>query len=456
MTKALLIGAGFSCDLGMPSANELSKTFFKYFNYDIVKMKIIPRIKDLQPYGKDIFLIKEAFDDIINLFKNNKETNYENFIKQVEQLENKRFIKNYTNTIRYFLSIFYETIYNFFLRYHISRYPFYLLMKDTYSSFKDYVSTEEETWILSLNHDLMIEFLALDYNIPLKVGAYLEQNYLLDNEKNRNKIVPFFKLCRDDYDINKMDFFKKQYGINLIKLHGGLNEFSFGDNGNYNYGKNLLYVNYKNCKHSEDYNLLIHQINNDMTYYVNAKSVPIMKEIAAPYVDKDSFEFLRKSMLTGGRKFSQKLGDDTGTAMHLFRQVLSKVDCVDIIGYGFNDMHINDRLDEAMILNPNLKLNISQFANTQIPHSIERHNCNNRIKYFYNFKTPMLLHFLMTGEQKHPLDEKIEDFQNVFVSEDNLKIFMQKYIDKVITNDALKQYVNDSYQIMRNIKLSNS
>ena len=55
MTKAILIGAGFSCDLGMPSANQLSKTFFKYFNYERVKNDILPYIEDSQPYGGSIF-----------------------------------------------------------------------------------------------------------------------------------------------------------------------------------------------------------------------------------------------------------------------------------------------------------------------------------------------------------------------------------------------------------------
>ena len=99
MTKAILIGAGFSCDLGMPSAAQLSNTFFTYFNYEKVNNYIIPQIKHLKPYGKDIDLSAEAFDDIQEVFKNNKEENYENFIKQIEQLEYKRFSKNYTRTI---------------------------------------------------------------------------------------------------------------------------------------------------------------------------------------------------------------------------------------------------------------------------------------------------------------------------------------------------------------------
>lgn len=454
MTKAILIGGGFSCDLGMPSAAQLSKTFFAYFNYEKVSKFIIPQIEHFKPYGKGIDLSKEAFNDILEVFKNNKEDNYERFIKQIEQLEHKRLTPNYTRTIHYFISILYDTIYNFFLSFHISKYPIYSIMKSTYSFLKDYLSKNEETWILSLNHDLMIEFLALDYNIPLKFGACLEQNYLLDNEENKDKIITFNKLSRDDYEIDKMDFFRNQYGINLIKLHGGLNEFSFGDNGNFNYGKNLLYTSFKNCKHSEDYNLLIHQINNDMTYYVNGKNIPIMKEIAAPYVDKDSFELLRKSMLTGGRKFSPTLGDDSGTSMYLFREVLSRIDSLDIIGYGFNDIHINDRIDQAMILNPNLKLNIAKFADTQIPHCIERHNHDNRIKYSSGFRTPHLLHYWVTNEQKHPEEEKLGDMLEITNSQEDFKKFLDKYLIGGKIDEAILKYTMDAIEIMQKTKVN--
>ena len=128
MTKAILIGAGFSCDLGMPSAAQLSKTFFAYFNYEKVSKFIIPQIEYFKPYGKGIDLSKEAFNDILEVFKNNKEDNYERFIKQIEQLEYKRLTPNYTRTIHYFISILYDTIYNFFLSFHISKYPIYSIM----------------------------------------------------------------------------------------------------------------------------------------------------------------------------------------------------------------------------------------------------------------------------------------------------------------------------------------
>lgn len=421
MTKAIIIGAGFSCDLGMPSSTELSKIFFEKFNLKTVKNHLIPNIFNKKPYGNDIVLSKDAFADIIEIFKNNTENNYENFIKQIENIEYKGSSNNYTHTIRYFISILYEYIYNFFLYCHSKSYPAYKLMKSTYRPFINYLSDSEETWILSLNHDLIVEFLALDYDIPIKFGASILQNYLLDNEKNRDKIINFYKLCRDDYNIDKMDFFNNKKGINLIKLHGGLNKFSFGDNGNYNYGKNLLYVNWENCKNSEEYHSLVQNINNKMTYYVNGKNVPIMKEIAAPYTDKDSFELLRKSMLTGGRKFSSKLGDDTGTAMFLLRQVLSKVDNVDIVGYGFNDVHINDRIDEAMILNPSLNLNISLYdTQLKLPHCIERHNCNDRIKRSYGFGTPEWFHLQVVGDQKHPEKQKIENFRKLKTQINNL------------------------------------
>ena len=84
------------------------------------------------------------------------------------------------------------------------------------------------------------------------------------------------------------------------------------------------------------------------------------------------------------------------------------------VGYGFNDVHMNDRIDEAMILNQNLKLNISLYDYlSKLPHCIERHNCNNRIKLSYGFGTPEWFYLQTTGNQNHPEKQKIEAFRKL-------------------------------------------
>ena len=52
MAKGLLLGAGFSFDLGMPLASEFSDTLFSFFNAE--KMcRIINNMRGHRPYSND-------------------------------------------------------------------------------------------------------------------------------------------------------------------------------------------------------------------------------------------------------------------------------------------------------------------------------------------------------------------------------------------------------------------
>lgn len=428
MTKALLIGAGFSADLGMPLVNELSKVFFKDFNNNAVE-KLINNLRKTEPYGKSIKLSSEAFDDIMRVFiENDSKNNYEHFIGKIENLEKQKPSNNYLHTVSFFKSILYDRIYDYFVKYQLCSYPIYSIMKSAYSDFCNLISQTEETWVLSLNHDLMIEFLCLDYGIPLSVGYNEIQTFPLDNEKNKNKIISFNKLNRDEFDINKMQFFKKTSGVNLIKLHGGINELSIGDNGNFEYGKNLLFADLTEFKSSCAYEIYVQQINNHMRHYINGKYLPAGKEIVVSNFDGE-MEFLRKSILTGGNKFSKKLVEAQGTSMYPLKQVLNKVDELIIIGYSFCDVHINERIDEAMILNPNLVLKVSTLNNIELPRCIDRHDVNGRIKKFIGFKTPEFLHYINTNERNHPQENLLLDYR-MSLENKNYNSFLNKYLTK--------------------------
>jgi|GEM_PF-1546593 len=410
MTKAILIGAGFSCDLGMPLGIDVTNKFFRKLNSEeLLKFKAI--YDNARPYDKNRKMSEDAFQDILHIFEQYQyKENYEKFIQRIELLDKGSGDRSYIDGIRYFLGIIYEWLYGYFLEVQEKSFNLYQDMKSTYAWFEKFIDKNHETWVLSLNHDLLIEFLSKDYNIPLSMGLNKKKEFLLSNYENDKK-VKFIELDRDYYDINKMNFFRNKKGINLIKLHGGLNEFSYKDNKikNEESGQILCFADYMTDLTSLSYLDHIITINKKMKNYINGQDVKAGKELAITDINGD-LEFFRKSMLTGGRKFRQTLQPEEGKTMFLMKQVLENIDELYIIGYGFNesDTHINDRIDEAMILNQKLKLHIVRPYDTKVPYCIYRHNYNNRVKEYIGYKTPEFFHYIVTGKQQHPEKYKLE------------------------------------------------
>jgi len=52
MRKGLLLGTGFSVELGMPTSKEFSQVFFNFLNPNKLK-NILAIMKSYEPYGND-------------------------------------------------------------------------------------------------------------------------------------------------------------------------------------------------------------------------------------------------------------------------------------------------------------------------------------------------------------------------------------------------------------------
>ena len=62
-------------------------------------------------------------------------------------------------------------------------------------------------------------------------------------------------------------------------------------------------------------------------------------------------------MLTGGAKYSETTNEKEGEEkLKIFSETLQKTKELTIIGYGFGDSHINNRILNAMVLNENLRI----------------------------------------------------------------------------------------------------
>ncbi len=73
-----------------------------------------------------------------------------------------------------------------------------------------------------------MECLAIDLNIPITYGDKSKFTFPVSNIEMDNKIH-FTYSNRDELSYRNLDYFKNDFGINLVKVHGGLSELLYKD-----------------------------------------------------------------------------------------------------------------------------------------------------------------------------------------------------------------------------------
>jgi hypothetical protein len=352
--KALLIGAGFSYDLGMPLAKGFTKDLFHYLSPD--KIRYFMEIwKKSNPYGKGRSIDPSVMDEVLEMFmthKSNEEANYEGFLKEIQMLHNKPgTTQSRRDTLHFAFGRFFDLIIQMFWMYQVNNYDWYVSNKEYYKSFSSFVSDNVETWIISLNHDLFIEFLSFELGIPLSFGSEKKVEFPINNLNYQQKIT-FNFVERENLELSRMNFFKDKRGINLLKLHGGINEFSYDNDSK------VLHLSINDCDTPLTYLSKTDTVLHRMNYLINGQEVKIGGEIAVSDLNGE-MQFLRHSILTGGYKYSETFDPKPGEEkIQLMEEILSKVDELTIVGYGFGDIHVNQRLYNAMLLNKDLSIMI--------------------------------------------------------------------------------------------------
>jgi hypothetical protein len=374
MKNGLLLGAGFSYDLGMPITTELTEVFLNLFSKDKAE-QMAKNMSVVQPYGIDRPIYPKSITagwDSLLAYKKSGEKNYEAFLAEIERKANLGSpTQPERDSYHYLFDYFYRVIHTILDIYQeVSFAALYGKNKDCFSSLKTFLS-DEETWVLSLNHDLNFEFLALDWGIPITYGNDHTLEFPVSNLELSNRIQ-FTYTERKGWDVHHPGFLKGTRGFNLIKLHGGLSEFTYRDGS--------LLCNLKLDKSSSlelAENFFLYR---RMAYFENGEPVLDGQDRAISDVN-GQFDIISKSMLTGGRKYSTtskvKEGEEK---LQILDGVLNALDELTIIGYGFGDEHINFRLSNAMLSNPKLKIMIVDPHQTNIPLCLRQFDYDGRVR----------------------------------------------------------------------------
>ncbi|EMI4225393.1 TPA: hypothetical protein I7297_19020 [Vibrio parahaemolyticus] len=371
MKKALLLGAGFSYDLGMPLASELTDIFLSMFNNEASNQHFINTLASNDPYENGRTLSKKAIANAVKIISEYEGNNYEELIAEIEALSqdySSKTTQSDRDSYHYVFQIFYSLIHQVLNRYQLISYS--LIYQKNLLCFKELrtLLSSNETWVFTLNHDMYFECLALDNNIPITYGDPYKMSLPVDN-RDMSKQIPFTYSVRDELLENL--FFKNEFGVNLVKLHGGLSELLYKE------GTHLCNQSLK-IQSSEEllYNFI--QIQN-MGFYVDNQKLASGKDRVITNSEGE-LDIICQSMLTGGNKFSRTTNDKHGEEkLMLMVKHLDQTDELTIIGYGFGDKHINTRISNAMVRNPKMKITIVDAVSKPVPEILEQFEYDSRI-----------------------------------------------------------------------------
>ena len=373
MKTGLLLGAGFSYDLGMPIVRELTEVFLNIFNRNNVK-NLVLGLANHQPYTPDRPINKTAIAESFNLLLFCKEKNienYEEFFSKIQSLcEDCSKSQSDKDSYHYVFSMLYEIIHNILSIYQLSSYESLYIENIKWFSKLENLLSSEETWVFSLNHDLFLECLAIDLGIPITYGSLGTLTFPVSNME-LNEIIEFSSIERKEYSINSPGFFIGKKGINLVKLHGSLSEHEYKDQ--------VLLCN--PCLNKDSSQELIndfHKIQR-MAYYHQGQKVPSGKDRAITNKNGE-LDLISKAMLTGGKKYSKTANPKKGEEkLIIFDEILNQLDHLTIIGYGFGDRHVNFRISNAMARRENLSVQIVDPTFNNPPEFLEPFDYNSRV-----------------------------------------------------------------------------
>ena len=238
----------------------------------------------------------------------------------------------------------------------------------------------------------------------MKCCAYYHTFQVPQSNQNLQDIFEFGRIDATEKNVEKLNYPINSKGINLLKIHGGLNEYFQGDEKS---GRYRLFFPINNCKDSLDYLTKLDQYVHAPHYYINGRKPNIEGEICFSDFE-GTMQFMQPSILTGSKKYHTTLTNHRHEEkIDLFSSGLKKIDELYIIGYSFGDKHINHRISHAMHLNDSLKVMIVN-PTCERQEMFEPFDYNGRVTYC-NAIFPIWADYKATGKWDSDFHKKIDE-----------------------------------------------
>jgi len=320
----------------------------------------------------DLGYPNELITEVCELLKN-LDMNYEKLIGTLQQ----KVINTRNNEKRHaywkFTNYLIELISLILIERHINNENYNKKSIPYYRGLKFFSEMCQPLWIFSLNQDLVIEMLSDELNIKL-CDSYDENTVEvvpMFNEKAK-KIgeFTFKKQLWSNLNLEKMHFLPKGIkGINLLKIHGSLGEFTYSDSSY------LLKIK-PDERNINGWLNSIKKANENLKFFLDG--IPLIRSINEIQVTDENGElqFLRRTLLAGKFKFSKEITQNAPKELILlFEEKINDFENLIIIGYSLGDSNINEIIKKWVmsqekrfiyIIDPSMK---SLLPNIKIPES---------------------------------------------------------------------------------------
>jgi len=223
-------------------------------------------------------------------------------------------------------------------------------------------------WIFSLNHDVLVECIAALFGIEVNCGFSSRTVALPCRNAEGRPIAALLAQVLNDAELGsgQLPFFKAGWpGINLLKLHGALDVFTFGES------RDLIRLK----PNDQTFDAIIDalQIANEGLLNAQLASQLVPEPLAVtnkiPYLDgNDQLQVLGRTLLAGATRLTDPYPQlMQRRLLEYFRANLAQANRLVAIGCGMGDGEINEILREWLADAGTRRLEIVAPGISQIP-----------------------------------------------------------------------------------------
>ena len=309
----LFLGAGASFELGMPLVWDLTGEFKGYFTSDHLRELNAGWLR--QGGGYDNSVIETTIALLMR-----DDLHYENilgYLQTVVRRAQQAFAEQYDGMYKRMV----EAIYLLLYHRQVGSLPYIMQGLPPFEGLSGFVKKSSPVWVFSLNHDLILQLLAVHCGIPFRDGFWPEKTLTVaGNQPNAPKDSLLADvLSEEDLNSGKLHLFKPgETGMNLIRLHGALDIFTFRD------GLDLCRVRPAGSELNGTLAAL-RVVNEEIGYWDRSGKARVVNEL--PYTDEAGQEqFLRRTLLAGAQKFDKRFSQTLPQKMlDIFRSYINYV-----------------------------------------------------------------------------------------------------------------------------------